>query len=60
MIDIEMSITYDVFTIQTNGVHRLVGTYPCRCVAEDVVELIKRKYDNLDPYLTWDVREDNL
>lgn len=43
--DFDIKVDYSVYTIDENGNKlRLVGYYPCRCVAKDVVEYIHKEY----------------
>ncbi len=43
--DFDIEINYFVYTLDGNGdKKRLVGSYPCRCVAKDVKEHIWEKH----------------
>ena len=43
--DFFIKIDYSVYTIDKTGNKlRLVGYYPCKCVAKDVVEYLRSEY----------------
>ena len=42
--DFDIEVTYFVYTQDENGNKlRLVGLYPCKCVAQDVVEYLEKQ-----------------
>ena len=46
--DFNIDIQYDVYTKQ-KPYNRFVGRYLCRCVAEDVMEVLKN--EGMQPYM---------
>ena len=44
VIDLKIKASYDVYLKGKQSEIRLIGNYPCRCVAEDVVTHVKLLY----------------
>ena len=44
MIDLKIKASYDVYLKGKQSEIRLIGNYPCRCVAEDVVNHVRLFY----------------
>jgi hypothetical protein len=53
MKDLSATATYAVYIIDraTQKKKRMVGTYPCRCVAEDVINKINFMYEDTYAYI---------